>query len=205
MKKLISISFGLFITCTSAVSAASIYPVNSILNDTVYETGMQDMLIEITSTSGVQTFNWDGDEGGLTYSGGDTFAGNWTYSNSVIGSDITQIRLDAFAANAVFDNRFVFEGASTPGSSDGSRGLIPGTTSVSYSFEGSVGVAGNAPVGDLWRYVVFDFTTPLAVGDSFQFVLDSDKVDLMAVPIPPALWLFGSGFLALIRFAKIKK
>ena len=45
-----------------------------------------------------------------------------------------------------------------------------------------------------------------ALGDSFAFPLDADTVgaSVQVVPVPAAVWLFGTGLIGLIGFAKRK-
>lgn len=126
-----------------------------------------------------------------------TFAGQWTFTNNG-GAAINTIKLDAFSVNAVFDKDIFSKG--TPGSNFGFFLLSSNTENTSAPdavFNGIVSVGGNTPVGDLYRWLTFDFTqvSGLAGGDSFKFIIDSDSVAV--VPLPGAFYLFMSALFGL--------
>jgi hypothetical protein len=78
------------------------------------------------------------------------------------------------------------------------------TANAQYSGPAQIGAA--APVGDIFRFLDIDFTgggqqLGLLQKESFNFEADTDKVVLPGgggqVPVPPTVWLLGSGLLGL--------
>lgn len=167
--------------------------------------------------SHVDTGTWtgSGDEGGVSLSfglvqfslseKGDTFSGIWTLSKVATLSHITRILIDSFPANTVFDTYFS-GGVGTSGSGLGSNFQIISTTGlvgdIVATYRDLVKVDGNAPVGDLYRYL--DIAFPDSVGfrsGTLEFTADTDPI--ANVPSPGTILLLGSGLLGLAIFGKI--
>ncbi len=153
------------------------------------------------TVNGSSTTLWNGASASgtgwqLTYTGTDTWGGVWKFTKNGFGS-VNTIRFDAFGADAVFDKDWSPNG--TDNSQTGSFVYRSGPDNVDTSFSGLVMIDGTSgAVGDLYRYLTFDFTSKggLAIGESFEFTADTDKVS--AIPVPPSVLLFLSGIVGLI-------
>jgi len=167
--------------------------------------------------SRVDTGTWtgSGDDGGVSLSfgvvqfslseSGDTFSGIWTLSKVATSSHITRILIDAFPANTVFDTYFN-AGVGTSGSGLGSNFQMVSATGlvgdIVATYRDLVNVDGNAPVGDLYRYL--DIAFPDSVGfrsGTLEFTADTDPIS--NVPSPGTILLLGSGLIGLALFGKI--
>jgi hypothetical protein len=158
-----------------------------------------DMVGMQVSVDGASTSAWDGtpdssSDWELAYAGTDTLNGFWTFTNNS-STQVNTVTFDAFGANAVFDWKAVTGPESTEGSEAGN---FSNSGPAEHEFTGPVKIAGSsAPVGDLYRWLTFDFTGVggLSDGDSFTFIIDSDEI--APVPLPPAVVLLFSGLLSL--------
>jgi hypothetical protein len=213
-KWLYGIGFSMLFLCASQAGAVQ---VESIITEQVNGTEMIGLSIELTTSDGIKNFVWDGvDSGGLSYALDevtmdsdltiDTSNGEWTFTNST-GFTISQMKLDAFSVNTVFDLVFDDDAFSTPNSGNGDFFQETFDTNVTLGaaiFDGPVGVNTAAPLPDLYRYLIFDFSAaPLIADGSFIFTADTDKV-LLPVPLPPALLFFASGLFTLLNFTRRK-
>jgi hypothetical protein len=195
---------------------------------------MDGMSVRVTFATGGQKSAIWGDSGlsggiatvaswfSLTQSG-DTFSsGTWLLTNLSGTDTITNLWIDAGAGDAVFDR--TNPSAGTPDSAQGKDFFVTGGTvagdngSIAVTYSGIVGVSGNPPVGDLWRYLNVDFTglttggipgsvaaTALVQG-TVQFSQDTDSIDVSdgggirpdnPVPEPGTYAMMGVGLLAL--------
>jgi hypothetical protein len=143
---------------------------------------------------------------------GDTLDKCWSVTHNGNLSHVIKITIDAFKGNTVFDTSF--------GGQEGTPGSGPGKTFaiMSYVCEGDAGqqpiiatyrdlvaVGGNAPVGDLYRYL--DICFPDSEGfrgqvASMEFIADTDRA---VVPFPPAALLLGSVLLPLFYVRRKKR
>lgn len=185
----------------SSVFAVTLAPADQIIQEIIdNEIDGSDMAGMEVSVDGVLVGTWNGtssspsDDWKLTYTGTDTKGGYWGFTNTAQTS-VNTVMFDAFGANAVFDWEFIFpiEGTENSGAGD-----FVYSGSADTEFTGPVKTTGSsAPVGDLYRWLTFDFTGVggLSAGDSFEFIIDSDK--FAPVPLPPAVVLLFSGLLGL--------
>lgn len=202
MKKWLFLLSNIFFAGTIQAST-----VISITEHEITEQEMVGMVVEITTVNGLQSINWDGNNaGGLTYAdpGDDTFVGTWTFTNET-GFTINQIRLDAFGASAVFDIELadddVLVGGQLVSTAASHKGDFFNSGNGTVSFEDSVNIVTEQAVGDLFRFVTFTFDTPLEINASFDFNVDTDKVQ--AVPLPAGIVLFLSSLMGLLGFKVI--
>jgi hypothetical protein len=216
MKKLIAVTALLF--CTASNAAVTIGYDNSQQFSTTALTGyttngamMDGMTVQV---NGTDTFVWadiDSNSGGVSdgfgfslRADGDTYGSKaWTLKSN---SNITSILLDAGAGDSVFDT--YFGGSSgTTGSAAGRNfsGNYKGDIKVTYS--GMVGLDGQSAVGDLYRYMLIEFTGSPFTG-KLSFTQDTDNLsisgDISAVPVPAAVWLFGSGLVGFLGMSRRK-
>lgn len=150
--------------------------------------------------------SWTG--GSLALSG-DSFTNAWDLSATGAGGGITSILLDAAVGNSLFDTTF--------GGATGTAGSALGKTfsitsggnpyDIVATYIDAIGVAGNAAVGDLFRYLLIDFGQT-AFSGSLGFFQDTDNLlyagDINPVPVPAAAWLFGSALLGFFGFSRRK-
>lgn len=87
----------------------------------------------------------------------------------------------------------------------------PDTYGIEWSF-GSIANGSVGSVGNVWQTFSTSFIgtgaaetlTFKAIGTSTSFGTSLDNVSLAAVPVPAAVWLFGSGMLGLLGLSKRK-
>ncbi len=179
--------------------------VKEITQHNLNATEMAGMEVFVNNTSSAK---WDGTSASgagweLSFRGTDTLGGRWKFSNNTLAS-IDVVKLDAFGADAVFDRLLSPNG--TENSDRGSYVYIQGAgPDVKDEFSGAVVLDGlPAPVGDLYRWLSFDFTDAggLLQGQSFEFIADTDKFLAVSppskVPLPPSVILLFSGLLGLM-------
>ena len=182
-------------------------PLQVVTAVTEHQISARDMAGMKITVNGTATTLWDGASASgtgweLTYTGTDTWGGVWKFTKSGFGS-VNTISFDAFGADAVFDKDWSPNG--TVNSQTGSFVYRSGPDNVDTSFSGLVMIDGaSGAVGDLYRYLTFDFTGKggLDIGESFEFTADTDKVS--AIPLPPAMILFFSGIVGLIGLKRRK-
>lgn len=180
----------------------------------VYRGGVPPVDVSEWTGSSATGTNWN-----LSYlfATTDTNDGIWTFTNT--GSTaITKMVLDAFGttmiggfgqSNAVFDIIDFPPGSDpepfklTPGSELGGFTLLSGSPVVTA--KGAVALAGDAPLGDLYRWLEFDFSglgSGLGQNESISFKIDSDKIT--PVPLPATVFFFGSALMGLLGFKRKK-
>ena len=83
----------------------------------------------------------------------------------------------------------------------------PEDSIIHYSWEGNL--TGNATLlfgtGNTWHDVVWDYEHLGVLQDPSALVLTISNVDFAPVPLPAAVWLFGTGLVGLIGLARRKK
>jgi len=166
---------------------------------------MDNMSITANFTGGFsQTLYWADTgliSGGVTGTGwslsqsGDTFGGNWVFSDTRQGSLLSLV-LDGNTGYTLFDR--TFNGNSgTPGSANGwsfDSDTFDGwffDPDVTVTYSDRVALTGQAAVGDLWQVMTLNFGTDGFSG-RFSFIQDTDN-DIRAtqVPEPGMLSLIG--------------
>ena len=196
MKKLIMISaIMLFVAGSANATYTVVYDAGTI-NETTALTGFSthgdDMDgMKVTAWYGAvsETAIW-GDTGpgagaafgtgwSLTESG-DTFGGTWTLTNNT-GSAMTRLLIDAGPGDTVYDISWP-PGDNNPGSGYGTAGSARGWTfdvtggsdaglNIVATYRDLVALSGNAPVGDLYRYLDIQFNNTLPVLNCFLDIL----------------------------------
>jgi hypothetical protein len=160
---------------------------------------------------------WTG--GSLSLSG-DSFSARWMLSQ--MGDQyITDIFIDAGLGDTVFDRTF----GSGFGSDGSARGKDFSVTlggspyDITTTYSGAVGIGDAVPVGDLFRYALIDFVSlgqafggSTGVGGaSLSFLQDTDNltfdgdISASAVPVPAAIWLFGTALLGFVGMSRKTK
>ena len=144
--------------------------------------------------------------GGFLELTGDSYTNTW---NLVAQTGISSILIDAALGDSLFDT--TFGGAfGTDGSARG-RDFSVVSASADYditaTYIDAIGVAGNAAVGDIFRYILIDFGQTAFLGN-LSFIQDTDNLafagDINPVPVPAAAWLFGSALLGFFGFSRRK-
>ncbi len=138
---------------------------------------------------------------------GDSFSTNWGLTTSA--QTIDSIFFDAGLGNAVFDVWGSSSGSGTDGSAFGHA-----FSSTSYgvgfdiaaTYSGAVALTGDAPVGDLYRYLNIDFIDDFDSDDYWSFRADTDSLlytgDIGPVPEPSTILLMSAGLLGLVGFGR---
>lgn len=153
--------------------------------------------------------------------------GAWRIINDWDGVSLTQLVFDGSTGlGTVFDT--TFGGLTGTTNSNGGvdvsvagHNIFPGfEPDIAAIFSNAVGVAGAAPVGDIYSMLTLQFSGSGTPGDGLpgwngssgtyiDLSMDTDRLvlngDISAVPIPAAVWLFGSGLLALFGIARRKQ
>jgi hypothetical protein len=147
-------------------------------------------------SGGVTGTNWS-----LTQSGNTFTSLSWTFTNST-GSAVLDLELNGAPGFTIFDT--FFGGIGTPGSGGGkdfdTNLLDDSFVTATYSRAVAIGAA--PAVGDIFHLLSVDFGSTGVSDSSFNITQDTDTG---LVPIPPALYLFGTGLLGLIGIARRKK
>jgi hypothetical protein len=162
------------------------------------------------ATTGLQAGGASGTGWSLSESG-DTYGGAWTLDT---GNQImTRLFVDAGPGDTVFDTTFNGE-YGTNGSARGlnfHRTSINSGLNVTATYQDYVALAGDAPVGDLFRYLDLSFQIVGATGFSgvMTYEADTDNLqfagDIHPVPEPATMLLLGTGIVGLIGFKRIRK
>lgn len=144
----------------------------------------------LTGTYGVQGNGWS-----LTESG-HTFSSNWTTLTTTAGLD--SLFIDAGPGDTIFDT---LNGQDyTPGSADGREFDLTSLTNynghIDVTYSGPVSLSGQAFQGDLYRYMLIEFSETFT--GSLGFRADTDNAAFSGditptVPAPGALVLAGLG------------
>ena len=168
------------------------------------------------SGGGSQTLSWAGTgagSGGVFGTAwslvevGDTWdlsdIGSWTLSAT---SNITGLFIDAGLGDTVFDTWYGVSG--TAGSANGKPFAVrsSGTGDIVATYIDQVALTGDAPVGDLYRFLDIQFGAPFA--DTLKFTADTDNIlyagDIQPIPEPATMLLLGSGLIGLVGFGRKK-
>ncbi len=195
-----------------ALNPEPIQTVKEITKHNLNATEMAGMEVFVNNTSSAK---WNGTSASsasweLSYRGSDTLGGQWKFTNNTLAS-IDIVKFDAFGADAVFDQ--ILSPNGTENSDRGSYFYIQGTgPDVKDEFSGAVVLDGlPAPVGDLYRWLTFDFTDAggLLQGQSFSFIADTDKFLAVSspskVPLPPSVILLVSGVVGLLGLKRNRR
>jgi len=193
-------------------------PVQSIIGVTGYATNGNQMVgMSVTANfqgGGSETLAWQslgGTLGGVSGTGwslqvsGDTFNDNaWTLTNS--GAVLASLYIDSFPGKVVFDT--ILDPELTPGSA---RGKAVFADPLAATYIGLTGIIGDAssPYGDLYRYLEIVFDPSFSQG-TLTWSADTDFIGLPGtppgtVPVPPTVWLLGSGLLGLAGLRRFRK
>ncbi|WP_462267990.1 PEP-CTERM sorting domain-containing protein [Desulfobacter sp.] len=130
----------------------------------------------------------------------------WVFTLSK-GLSISSIFIDAGAGGTVFDVIPPNSGPSTPNSQSGSAFAFysdsMGIDDTTATYSGMVALSGQAPIGDLYRFLSIDFKNPLTSGETemeIMFSTDTDTVSSITTPEPSAMIFFAMGMLSLAWF-----
>ncbi|MBW2117560.1 MAG: hypothetical protein JRH09_06505, partial [Deltaproteobacteria bacterium] len=196
MKKLLVILCAMFLLCVFTTSS---YAYSVTVNYNAGTTQQTTALTGYATTGalmdgmavtayylggGFETLYWadiDSDSGGVTGTGwsmradGNTFnSGAWSLTAS---SAITGLYIDAGVGDTVFDTVYSpYPG--TPGSARGRNFAVTtsGSGTIVATYIDQVALTGNAPIGDLYRYLDIQFTDLGGWAGSLNFTADSDNI-----------------------------
>jgi len=222
MKQINFLLSAIFLLCTSTALQAAVvenYNITSI-NDALTGAQLKGMVVNVNfndnssssatwNGSNIATNGWQ-----LNYQPSNpdnTLSGIWNFLNNT-GKSVKSVAFDLMGSNAVFDVLNTGEGPSDPVPGNSTPGSLSGGFSIAgglaplqfdYSFTGTVGLNGAVPVGDLFtNLLINNFGKPLpggggllSSGRSFGFIADTD---LVVVPLPAAVYLFGNALLGLV-------
>ena len=221
MRKILMVLVAMaFVMGISSANALTVNYVDGVVQTTSGLTGYQTndddmygMTISILwGNSSTNDYIWGDLGGGVSgISGGwgsigfdgDSFTANWSLATDSRRMD--SIFIDAGAGDAVFD---VWDSSfGTDGSARGHAfsATYNGGFDITATYSGAVALNGDAPVGDLYRYLTIDFTGDyFRQDDSLTFRADTDSLaisgDIAPVPEPSTILLLGAGLLGLVGY-----
>jgi hypothetical protein len=133
---------------------------------------------------------------------GDTWDSIWYLANNT-GQALTRLLIDAGTGDTVYDIEWSpYPG--TPGSANGKSFTPTGGSdaglNITATYRDLVALTGQAPVGDLYRYLDIQFTNAggLCSGRTLTYVTDTDNIKFAGdidpvIPAPGAVLLGGIG------------
>lgn len=218
MRKLIAVYMLLFCGVSNAAVTVvydntSGFGTSSLTGYSTTGAMMDGMTVQV---NGGDTYIWgdiDNDSGWATDNNqdfylridGNTFNSDaWSLHSSY---GITSLFLDAGAGDSVFD---VYNGGymGTDGSASGKTFSTSYSGNITVTYSGIVSLDGQSAVGDLYRYMLIEFTGGAFTGQ-LSFSQDTDNLsisgDIEPVPLPAAVWLFGSGLVGLFGLSRRKR
>jgi hypothetical protein len=119
---------------------------------------------------------------------GDTFNSNWTLANHS-SQTMTRLLIDAGPGNSVFDTQAIGDVGGTAGSERGWNFEVTNAYSsdITATYRDAVALTGDAPVGDLFRFLDVEFQGNGFVRNSWlTFRADTDNI-LFAGDINPVV------------------
>jgi len=121
---------------------------------------------------------------------GDTYGGSWNLNNTR-NSGMSKLVIDAGPGNTVFD--IDWSGYGTAGSANGWTFSSSTSFNIIATYKDLVALTGNNPVGDLYRFLILDFTDASGMNSSMSYIADTDNIkfagDINPVPLPAAAWM----------------
>ena len=156
----------------------------------------------------------EGNNWSLSLTGNSLFQPWSLFFNNSGGSDVSLMRLDinALAGGSVFDRTTdAAQGiGDTPGSGTGKDFILTDFTgndvNILATYINAVSIDNSPVMYDIYGNLNIVFTDTLDSNAGFsgnlEFTADTDSVS--AVPIPAAVWLFGSGLMGLIGLTRKK-
>lgn len=150
---------------------------------------------------------------------GDTDVDAWHVANSLSHAPIHQIILHGQASRVLFDvdmynldqggacSQYGPSGGlpltCSTGSGQGHRfSYAAGDFDATVTYSDPVGLAGAAPIGDLFYTMIIEFARPGMAAATFSFLQDTDLAARSPVPLPMTMVLFGSGALGILGIAR---
>jgi hypothetical protein len=177
----------------------------------MFSTAGDDMAGMELTVNGIDTAIWAAtgiDAGAAAGTGwslsetGDTTNGIWTLSSTI---SMLSLSVDAGAGDTVFDT--LSDAIRTPDSALGrpfelqNSGGFDGDIDVTYT--GPVSLTGDAFAGDLYRFVLVEFTAPFTGTLTFLADTDNTVVDGDITPTPPGIPAPGALVLASVGSAVV--
>lgn len=227
-KTILALAVMTFITGTTTASAYIVNEVEGPLQNTTgilsYATGASMADATVTVTYGddtIRTYDWTalgGNAGGVDLLIGDStstvsvgtfgmsgssWTTNWDLDVTNSSFTIANIFIDAGEGDAVFD--IISSPDNSAGSSTGKAFWITSSSydDITATYSGAVGIAGAAPLGDLYRYLNINFTgNSFGINDTLSFRADTDMIkgNINPVPEPSTVILMGLGLASLVGY-----
>lgn len=198
--------------------SGTVWQTNGIVKVGTYGADMAGMQVTVNFSDGSkETREWSensdslfgawGSSWNLTVNSGSTYYNSrhfepWSLTVNKDAS-ITGFFIDAGTGNSVFDGTRTYASdpityPSTHNSQTGSpfayHNMLDPTGLTLATYSGLVALTGQAPVGDLYRYLSIDFGG-IVSGNTLQFSADTDNItsSLTPVPEPATALLFAAG------------
>lgn len=198
--------------------------VPDVLDDTITGIDMRDMVVTVLRTDGeTDTRVWGATTAGraigigwsLNVLSGETGVDAWGVANSLSHAPIFQMILQGKPGRVLFDVEMydptrgsacaVHESgvglplACSTGSGQGRRFVyLSGDFEATVTYSDPVGLAGAAPVGDLFYTMTIEFARPGMGAGTFSFFQDTDLAGRSAVPLPAPAALLAAAWFALV-------